>query len=280
MKLAGGRVIMALEGGYDLPAICDASYECVRALLGDEPLPMRHEELSRRPCQNAIDSLHKVIGIQVGNAVFQFPYLSNRFTNRSFVRLFFNTWQQNSNLIGRPSSVSAFPPVSHSSKLRRQAQKIAKLCLQWPDSQSVALTAVTALRMKLKLTLISVIFHISKFFFYSRTTSREPSQEPMDQDESKWKKLFKRKKGNQAEISCSEILNLFSYFLFSSFSLLFSSDLSEPASYAFQQAHKRAHTNTLKTARSINRLCILSISNYYISHVFILSVSREGKEKR
>ena len=85
MKLAGGRVIMALEGGYDLPAICDASYECVRALLGDEPLPMRHEELSRRPCQNAIDSLHKVIGIQVGNAVFQFPYLSNRLTNRSFV---------------------------------------------------------------------------------------------------------------------------------------------------------------------------------------------------
>ena len=88
MKLAGGRVIMALEGGYDLPAICDASYECVRALLGDEPLPMRHEELSRRPCQNAIDLLHKVIGIQVGNAVFQFPYLSNRLTNRSFVRLF------------------------------------------------------------------------------------------------------------------------------------------------------------------------------------------------
>lgn len=72
MKLAGGRVIMALEGGYDLPAICDASYECVRALLGDEPLPMRHEELSRRPCQNAIDSLHKVIGIQVYNTLLKF----------------------------------------------------------------------------------------------------------------------------------------------------------------------------------------------------------------
>jgi histone deacetylase 4/5 len=65
MELAGGKLVMALEGGYDLPAICDASHECVRALLGDEPVPIREEELARRPCQNAIDSLHKVISIQV-----------------------------------------------------------------------------------------------------------------------------------------------------------------------------------------------------------------------
>ncbi|XP_046651453.1 histone deacetylase 4-like isoform X3 [Daphnia pulicaria] len=64
MELAGGKLVMALEGGYDLPAICDASHECVRALLGDEPVPIREEELARRPCQNAIDSLHKVISIQ------------------------------------------------------------------------------------------------------------------------------------------------------------------------------------------------------------------------
>ena len=67
MELAGGKLVMALEGGYDLPAICDASHECVRALLGDEPVPIRQEELARRPCQNAIDSLHKVISIQVIN---------------------------------------------------------------------------------------------------------------------------------------------------------------------------------------------------------------------
>lgn len=65
MELANGKLVMALEGGYDLPAICDASHECVRALLGDEPVPIRQEELARRPCQNAIDSLHKVISIQV-----------------------------------------------------------------------------------------------------------------------------------------------------------------------------------------------------------------------
>ncbi|KAI5615842.1 histone deacetylase 7, partial [Silurus asotus] len=36
MKLAGGRVVLALEGGHDLTAICDASESCVSALLGIE----------------------------------------------------------------------------------------------------------------------------------------------------------------------------------------------------------------------------------------------------
>ncbi|XP_012879744.1 PREDICTED: histone deacetylase 4 [Dipodomys ordii] len=38
MGLAGGRVVLALEGGHDLTAICDASEACVSALLGNEPL--------------------------------------------------------------------------------------------------------------------------------------------------------------------------------------------------------------------------------------------------
>lgn len=36
MALAGGRVVLALEGGHDLTAICDASEACVSALLGNE----------------------------------------------------------------------------------------------------------------------------------------------------------------------------------------------------------------------------------------------------
>lgn len=36
MSLAGGRVVLALEGGHDLKAICDASEACVSALLGME----------------------------------------------------------------------------------------------------------------------------------------------------------------------------------------------------------------------------------------------------
>lgn len=36
MGLAGGRIVLALEGGHDLTAICDASEACVSALLGNE----------------------------------------------------------------------------------------------------------------------------------------------------------------------------------------------------------------------------------------------------
>lgn len=36
MSLAGGRVVLALEGGHDLKAVCDASEACVSALLGME----------------------------------------------------------------------------------------------------------------------------------------------------------------------------------------------------------------------------------------------------
>ncbi|XP_032456631.1 histone deacetylase 4 isoform X4 [Nasonia vitripennis] len=67
MTLAGGKVVLALEGGYDLTAICDSAQECVRALLGDEPTPIRDEELTRAPCQNAIDTLQKTIAIQMSH---------------------------------------------------------------------------------------------------------------------------------------------------------------------------------------------------------------------
>lgn len=56
---------MSLEGGYDLPAICDCSEECVRALLDGNSSPVSEEELRRQPCQNAIDTLQKTIAIQV-----------------------------------------------------------------------------------------------------------------------------------------------------------------------------------------------------------------------
>lgn len=65
MQLADGKIVLALEGGYDLPAICDSAQECVKALLGDDPAPISEAELSRQPCQNAIDTLQKTIAIQV-----------------------------------------------------------------------------------------------------------------------------------------------------------------------------------------------------------------------
>jgi len=36
MDLAGGRVVMVLEGGYSLPSLCDAAEACVKALLGEK----------------------------------------------------------------------------------------------------------------------------------------------------------------------------------------------------------------------------------------------------
>uniref|UniRef100_A0A3B3Q227 Histone deacetylase n=1 Tax=Paramormyrops kingsleyae TaxID=1676925 RepID=A0A3B3Q227_9TELE len=61
MELAGGRVVLALEGGYDLTAICDASEACVSALLGIEMEPLPEETLQQKPSVNAVRSLQRVL---------------------------------------------------------------------------------------------------------------------------------------------------------------------------------------------------------------------------
>ncbi|XP_028267287.1 histone deacetylase 5 isoform X1 [Parambassis ranga] len=63
MGLAGGRVVMALEGGHDLTAICDASEACVSALLGD-PCDSMFQWPQEKPCPKACSSLERVIEIQ------------------------------------------------------------------------------------------------------------------------------------------------------------------------------------------------------------------------
>ncbi|KAK7155484.1 hypothetical protein R3I93_010197 [Phoxinus phoxinus] len=64
MELAEGRVVLVLEGGYDLLSLCDASQACVSALVGNEPEPLSEEELLRTPCANAIASLETVLRVQ------------------------------------------------------------------------------------------------------------------------------------------------------------------------------------------------------------------------
>ncbi|XP_053311882.1 histone deacetylase 7 [Spea bombifrons] len=64
MSLAGGRVVLALEGGHDLTSICDASEACVSALLGNELDPIPEETLRQRPNPNAIRSLETCIQVQ------------------------------------------------------------------------------------------------------------------------------------------------------------------------------------------------------------------------
>ncbi|KAM9248456.1 histone deacetylase 4 [Dugong dugon] len=63
MGLAGGRIVLALEGGHDLTAICDASEACVSALLGNELDPLPEKTLQQRCNANAVRSMEKVIEI-------------------------------------------------------------------------------------------------------------------------------------------------------------------------------------------------------------------------
>ncbi|XP_033926209.1 histone deacetylase 5 [Melopsittacus undulatus] len=64
MTLAGGRVVLALEGGHELSSICDASEACVSALLGMELEPLDPKLLQQKPNGNAAAALHRVIQIQ------------------------------------------------------------------------------------------------------------------------------------------------------------------------------------------------------------------------
>ncbi|XP_059510542.1 histone deacetylase 9-like [Stegostoma tigrinum] len=64
MTLAKGRVILALEGGHNLTAICDASEACFYALLGNELEPLPQEVQLQKPNANAVASLEKTIEIQ------------------------------------------------------------------------------------------------------------------------------------------------------------------------------------------------------------------------
>ncbi|GFR95173.1 histone deacetylase, partial [Elysia marginata] len=64
MSLADGKVVLALEGGYDISSICDSAELSVRALLGDELPPIREEELNRPPCKPAVETLDAAIQIQ------------------------------------------------------------------------------------------------------------------------------------------------------------------------------------------------------------------------
>ncbi|XP_032540165.1 histone deacetylase 9 isoform X6 [Chiroxiphia lanceolata] len=64
LKLADGRVVLALEGGHDLTAICDASEACINALLGNELEPLPEDVVHQIPNMNAIASLKKTTEIQ------------------------------------------------------------------------------------------------------------------------------------------------------------------------------------------------------------------------
>jgi len=63
MSLAGGKVVLALEGGYEISAICDSAEMCMRALQGMDIPGIRESELCRPPCKSAVETLENTIKI-------------------------------------------------------------------------------------------------------------------------------------------------------------------------------------------------------------------------
>lgn len=61
LQVANGRVLLELEGGYNLQSLQDCSEYCVRALLGDSVEPVNAAEWRRQPNESAIRTLHQVI---------------------------------------------------------------------------------------------------------------------------------------------------------------------------------------------------------------------------
>jgi histone deacetylase 6 len=56
LGLAGGRVVLVLEGGYNLEAIALSSAACLRVLLGDSP-PSERPELPAPAATRILDAV-------------------------------------------------------------------------------------------------------------------------------------------------------------------------------------------------------------------------------
>ncbi|CAF0815205.1 unnamed protein product [Adineta steineri] len=64
MKLADGKVVLVLEGGYELNALAECGKSCVEALLGRELSSFSKETLETKPNAYAVHSLKNVIDVQ------------------------------------------------------------------------------------------------------------------------------------------------------------------------------------------------------------------------
>ena len=64
MSLAGGKIVLILEGGYDLTSIADCSENCLNALLNHNTSPFTDEVLNAMPNETAVNDLNSVIEVQ------------------------------------------------------------------------------------------------------------------------------------------------------------------------------------------------------------------------
>ncbi|XP_053491986.1 histone deacetylase 4 isoform X2 [Ictalurus furcatus] len=63
MELSGGHVVVVLEQGHDITAVCEASKACVNALLENQVASLSDDVLMKKPCAAAVQSLHRVLQI-------------------------------------------------------------------------------------------------------------------------------------------------------------------------------------------------------------------------
>ena len=64
MSLAEGKVVLALEGGYDINSLCDCSEMCIKALMDKQIPSFPNETLNALPNNSAILDLENVIEVQ------------------------------------------------------------------------------------------------------------------------------------------------------------------------------------------------------------------------
>jgi len=64
MSLADGKIVLALEGGYDKKSLCDCSEICINALMNKELPSFPKQTLESLPHSFAIQDLENVVDIQ------------------------------------------------------------------------------------------------------------------------------------------------------------------------------------------------------------------------
>lgn len=60
-SIAHGKLVIALEGGYDLNSIAVSALACMNVLLGDAPEPIDSNLIPKQEC---IDTITKVKAVQ------------------------------------------------------------------------------------------------------------------------------------------------------------------------------------------------------------------------
>lgn len=72
-QLAEGKLVMVLEGGFELKSLCDCVEISVRTLLADRQdqdvsvADLPESSLTRAPCENAVRSINRISRYQGAN---------------------------------------------------------------------------------------------------------------------------------------------------------------------------------------------------------------------